>query len=106
VSWFSKSAVAEVEPELTDQDKLAAAEKEAIFAESAWNLSVQHLRNHNVQHEQAALAFTSGGSTFIQTFANDAMRKKLEADVRSALSRRNAAWAARATLLMETGCIR
>jgi hypothetical protein len=103
--WTNKSSATVAEPE-TDETRLATVSTEALFAEGAWNLSVQNLRNHNVQHEQAALAFTSEGSTFIQTFANDAMRKTLEAEVRSALSRRNAAWGARADLLRSTGAIR
>jgi hypothetical protein len=100
MSWFTESA-AEPEP-LTDQDRLVNAEQECAFAESAWNLAAANLRAFNVENQQAPFVFTNGDTSYIQTFCDNAVRKKLGADVRSALSRRNAAWAHRAELLMKT----
>src|ERR1700730_2829863 len=104
--WPFAGAVAEVEPPETDEDKLAAAEREAIFAEGAYDMAGGTLRGFNIQHEQNRFAFTNGDVTYIQTMAADAERKFLEKDVRTALERRNRAWAARAEMLRVTGKIR
>jgi hypothetical protein len=97
--------VEQVETE-TDLDRLAEAEKEAAFAEAGWNAAVAALRAFNVAHEQHSFSFQAGDTLRIQTFVNNAQRARLEADVRAALTRRNAAWAKRAELLMKLGRIR
>jgi hypothetical protein len=90
----------------TDQDLLADAEKEAIFAEAGWNAAVAALRVFNVEHQQNSFSFQSGDTHRVQTFVNNAQRSRLEADVRSAFARRNAALAKRAELLMAMGKIK
>jgi hypothetical protein len=90
----------------TDQDLLADAEKEAIFAEAEFNRAVSSLRIFNIEHQQMPISFTNGEVTRIQTVVSNAQRSRLEADVRAALARRNAAWAKRAELLMVMGKIK
>jgi hypothetical protein len=95
----------QVEPE-TGEDKLAAAHAEALFAETRWNAAVAALRAFNVEHEQNSFSFQSGDLTRIQTLVGNAQRSRLEADVRATLARRNAAWSARADLMLKLGVIR
>jgi hypothetical protein len=106
MAWFSKSAVAEVEPPDTDQDLLARAEAEMIFANEGYDSAVLALRQHNLTHAQGALAFKNGDTTYIQTFCNDAMRRKLEKDVRTALDHRNKALETRGALMLRMGMIK
>jgi hypothetical protein len=106
VTWFSKSAVAEVEPPDTDQDLLARAEAEMIFANESYDSAVLALRQHNLQHAQSALAYTNADTTYVQTFCNDAMRRKLEKDVRLALDRRNKALETRGALMLRMRMIK
>jgi hypothetical protein len=106
VSWFSKSAAAEVEPPETDETRLAKAKCEAIFAEAAWNEACAALRSFNIQHEQNRFAFTNAfDTTYIVTMANSAERKRLERDVRQAKHRRDQALNTRANLLLRLGLI-
>jgi hypothetical protein len=106
MSWFHKSA-AVAEPPETDADKLAKASAEAIFAEQAFDLAVATLREHNSLHAQNQFAFTNEfKTTFVTTMATDAIRKRLERDIREAMSRRNRALSVRADLMMKMGMIR
>jgi hypothetical protein len=101
--WVHRLPQVETE---TAEDKLAAAHAEAAIAESGWNEAVIALRAFNLAHQQNSFSFQSGGIHRVQTFTNNAQRSRLEADVRAALTRRNAAWAARAELLLKLGVIR
>jgi hypothetical protein len=103
--WFTPE-ISEGFP-VTDQDRLAEVEKETIFAEAEFNRAVSALRSFNLENVQMPMSFTnSSGVTRIQTLAHDGQRALLERDVRQALARRNKAWAARATLLLELKVIR
>jgi hypothetical protein len=107
VKWFSQPvAVAEPETIETDADKLAHAEAEMIFANQGYDSAVLALRKHNLTHAQGSLAYRNADTTYIQTFCNDAMRRKLESDLRQSLTRRNAALEARGNLLLKLGLIR
>jgi hypothetical protein len=103
--WFAPE-ISEGFP-VTAEDRLADAEKEAIFAEAEFDRAVSALRNFNIENQQMPMSFTnSSGITRIQTLAHDGQRACLERDVRQTLERRNKAWAARATLLLELKEIR
>jgi hypothetical protein len=104
MGWFTPE-ISEGFPE-TDQDRLAYAEAERIFSEAAYDLAVKNLRDYNDTHRQGTFAYKNGDITRIQTFCNDAVRKRLEAEVRSAYDRRNKALSERANLMMKTGMIR
>jgi hypothetical protein len=106
MSWFNKSAVAEPEPIETDVDRLAKAEAERIFSESAYDLAVNNLRAFNLANVQIPFSYTNETTTRIQTMCNSAERQFLERQVRLALARRNKALAERGNLLMRMGLIR
>ena len=102
VSAFQQSAT--VEPE-TD-DRLAAAETEMAFAESAFNLAAANLNKYNLANQQMPIVFRTGDVTRIQTLVNNFERAQLERAVRSTLDRRNRALSVRADLLKALGRIR
>jgi len=106
MNFFSKSAAAEAEPPETDQDRLAHAEAEVIFAEGAWDSAVENLRAYNHAHRQMPFSYRTGDVTRIVTMVNDAERRRFERDVRVALDRRNKALSERAHLMMRLGLIR
>ena len=103
---LTKSAVVVAEPPETDVDRLAKASAEVIFAEGAFDSAVRDLRAYNDAHRQMPFSYTTGDVTRIQTMASDAVRRRLEKDVRTAIDRRNKALSARANLMMRLGLIR
>lgn len=98
--------VSQVQQFVEELGGLAALDTEAAFAETGWNAAVAALRAFNVTHGNDSFSFQSGNVTTIQTLAGTAQRRRLESDVRTALVRRNAAWAKRAELLMAMGKIK
>jgi hypothetical protein len=103
--WFAPE-ISEGFP-VSDEDRLAEVERETIFAEAEFNRAVSALRSFNLENMQMPICFTnSSGITRIQTLAHDGQRAFLERDVRHTLERRNKAWAARATLLLELRVIK
>lgn len=105
VNWFSKPAVAAVEPE-TDQDRAAVLERECQAAEASFNSAAVALRAYNLEHTDKPFAFRTGDTLRIQTFVNDIARQQLERNFRKSYERRNRAWRARAEFLLQSGRIR
>jgi hypothetical protein len=85
VSWFRRSAVAEVEPE-TDESRMKAAEQERDHATAAYRAACGS--SPNPRHP---FGYQTGRTIYIQTPKGDAVERAADHAVREACERFHAA---------------
>jgi hypothetical protein len=106
MTWFRETQTLEVEPTpLAPAEQLAQFDGECAAAEQQFNADASQLRSYSLEHPEQPFKFRTESIVRIQTRV-DPERQQLEANFRKAYAARNAAWAARATFLMESGIIR